>query len=263
MRIKVNFSPSVSFLVRDYRRYFISFLKTIFTSQGIYDDLYDEKKAKPFSFSIWFGEDFRTDDEKITLGENLSLVFSSGDPRILAAFYNGTLDLKKKEEEISLGEGKLVVQDISLLPHCKIFSNQVLFKTIGISVLTDPSASAKDFKQWYLLPTEDLAWFNKVLKERIKGRYKYLKNEDKEFNLEFKNLTDSEFQILKAGCLIGLKFDKPIKETLVEHYDGYVRGFRGVFWLSGESEILQFIYDYGFGVRTGQGFGLLDIITQC
>ncbi len=262
MRFKIIFASSISSLPRDYRHYFISLLKTIFTNGSAYENLYDDKKFKPLTFSIWLGEDLEIEDEKIKLGENLSLIFSSGDPKILAAFYNSVLELKKEKKEVELGDGKLIISDISLLPQRKILSNKVLFKTIGVSVLTDSNASAKDFKQWYLLPTDNLERFNQVLKERTKQRYKFLIGEDKEFSLEFKNLTDGEFQILKAGCLLGSRFDKPIKETVVEHYDGYVQGFRGVFWLTGEPEILQFVYDYGFGVRTGQGFGLLDMITQ-
>jgi CRISPR-associated endoribonuclease Cas6 len=53
-----------------------------------------------------------------------------------------------------------------------------------------------------------------------------------------------------------------MKEVLVKHYNGYVRGFKGVFELSGSPEILQFVYDYGFGIRTGQGFGLLELVKE-
>ncbi|MEO0102002.1 MAG: CRISPR-associated endoribonuclease Cas6 [candidate division WOR-3 bacterium] len=263
MRLNVNFlSPQVFSLPKDYRRYFISLLKKIFTQTGLYQNLYEEKKFKPYTFSAYLGEKFEIEEEKVQIGENLFLIFSSGDPIVLANFYNGLLEIKRKGEEIPLGEKKVNIGEITLLPQRKINFPKVLFRTIGVSVLSNPEASAKEFKEWYLLPIDDLERFNNVLRERTKEKYKHLNGEEKEIKLTFQNLTEEEFRILKTGGLLPANFEQPIKETVVEHYGGYVRGFRGVFWLTGDPEILQFIYDYGFGVRTGQGFGCVEIITQ-
>ncbi|MEN3046978.1 MAG: CRISPR-associated endoribonuclease Cas6 [Candidatus Hydrothermales bacterium] len=43
---------------------------------------------------------------------------------------------------------------------------------------------------------------------------------------------------------------------------GFLKGFKGVFILESSSWMLQFIYDFGLGVRTGQGFGLLELISE-
>jgi CRISPR-associated endoribonuclease Cas6 len=51
------------------------------------------------------------------------------------------------------------------------------------------------------------------------------------------------------------------EEVLVKHYGGYVRGFLGEFKLYTDNpEVLKFVYQYGLGVRTGQGFGYLEVI---
>ncbi|MCM8811421.1 MAG: hypothetical protein NC917_07255, partial [Candidatus Omnitrophica bacterium] len=124
--------------------------------------------------------------------------------------------------------------------------DKVLFRTIGVSVLTDPDKSADDFKNWYIIPEkENLERFNEVLRKRTEEKLKFLKGIDKKINLEFSFLSESS-----------------LFETVIPHYDGYVRGFRGRFILKGDIEVLQFLYDFGFGVRTGQGFGLLEVIKQ-
>jgi len=52
-----------------------------------------------------------------------------------------------------------------------------------------------------------------------------------------------------------------IEEVLVKHYGGYVRGFLGEFKLHTDNpEVLKFVYQYGLGVRTGQGFGYLEVV---
>jgi CRISPR-associated endoribonuclease Cas6 len=53
-----------------------------------------------------------------------------------------------------------------------------------------------------------------------------------------------------------------IKEVVVDGVGGKVKGFKGKFYIVGKPEILQFLYDFGLGVRTGQGFGLIDVVKR-
>ncbi|MGQ9618788.1 MAG: CRISPR-associated endoribonuclease Cas6 [Candidatus Aminicenantia bacterium] len=50
-----------------------------------------------------------------------------------------------------------------------------------------------------------------------------------------------------------------MSETFIRYYNCFIREHRWVFWLEGDKEILQFVYDYGLGVRTGQGFCMLEV----
>lgn len=90
--------------------------------------------------------------------------------------------------------------------------------------------------------------------------YEYITGEKIDFKLEMVIPSKEEFSLLKKNQLLHSSFRAPIKETVVRHYNGFVRGFRGVFWLEGKPEILQFIYDYRIGVR--QGYGMVDLITR-
>jgi CRISPR-associated endoribonuclease Cas6 len=96
MRIKVLFESKVNLnLPKDYRRYFLSFLKKVFEMSG-FEKLYEMKKFRPYTFSVWLGENFKIDEE-VSTDTKISLLFSSGDPVLITNFYNGVLRLKKRK----------------------------------------------------------------------------------------------------------------------------------------------------------------------
>lgn len=246
MRILVNFISQTPVDISDkLRSSFISFIKKTFeaSNETFYNSLFRFKKAKPYIFSPYFGEEF----EKGRVGKRISIIFSSGDFSVISFFWNGLLVLKERKDDFIKINGKeFKLENILLLPKKNIRSNQVVFKTIGVSILTDPNKSVDDFKNWYIIPEkENIGRFNEVLRKRTEERIKYLKGIDKKINLEFSFLSENS-----------------VVETIIPHYNGYVRGFRGTFILKGDVEVLQFLYDFGLGVRTGQGFGLLEIVRE-
>lgn len=258
MRIEVALLSNSSFnFPKDYRNYFISFLKSVFAKAGVFNSLYEAKRTKPLVFSVWLGDKFEIEGERIHLGDRIYLLFSTGDPSILTYFYNGVIYIKERNETILLGRTNLKIENITLQPLKKIMGRKILCKTKGISVLTNPEASARNFKNWYIIPNDDIELFNKVLKKRTNERFERIKGKKGNFQIELKPLTDEEFKSLKKERG---NFEKPINETIVKHYGAYLRGFRGFFFLEGDGEILQFVYDYGLGVRTGQGFGMIDLL---
>ncbi|MCS7180282.1 MAG: CRISPR-associated endoribonuclease Cas6 [bacterium] len=248
MRVLINFSSKneiKSFY--NLRSCFISFIKKTFevSNHLLYNILFEKKKAKPYVFSPYFGEEFK----KEKIGKNISMIFSTGDFSIISYFWNGLLYLKEKKLDfIEINGEKFFIKNVKLFPNKKINSNKVIFKTIGISVLTDPEKSADDFKNWYIIPEkENVERFNEVLKRRTEERIKFIIGVNRKINLKFSLTGEIENSVI---------------ETIIPHYKGYIRGFRGLFFLEGEIEALQFLYDYGFGVRTGQGFGLLEIVKE-
>ncbi len=259
MRIEASLRLDNPKFPKDYRNYFISFVKTVFTKSNSFDNLYKEKKTKPFVFSLWLGENFEIEEDEILFGDRISLLFSTGDPIIFAYFYNGLISIKEKNEKIPLGKANLEVEKISLQPLKKIKDKKILCKTIGISILTNPEEPAKDFRKWYIIPTDDLDLFNDVLRKRTNERYEQIKGIKGNFGIWLKTLSNDEFFVYKSLCKkSGLT--NSINETIVKHYGAWLRGFRGIFFLEGDEEILQFVYDYGIGVRTGQGFGMIEIL---
>lgn len=261
MRIELELYSEESLkFPKDYRSYFISFLKKVFSRAGIFEEIYEEKSSKPFVFSVWLGDNFEIENEDIKIGDRIYFLFSTGDPYILTNFYNGSIMIKEDNEPITLGRASLKIKNITLLPLKKIREGKILCKSLGISILTNPEASAKDFRNWFIIPTDDLELFNRVLRRRTNERYEHIKGIKGNFEIVLKPLNDNEFFILKSLKKSLRELSSPINETIVKHYDAYLRGFRGVFFLEGDEEILQFVYDYGIGVRTGQGFGTIDVL---
>jgi CRISPR-associated endoribonuclease Cas6 len=240
VRIRVIFESQKEInLAKDYRRLFLSFLKKTFETVGFLK-IFETKKYRPYTFSVWLGENFKIDKE-VSTDTKISLLFSSGNPVIITNFYNGVLKLKKDRYK-PIGE-LLEIKDVVLLPYKKIKTNKAIFKTIEVCVFNNPQASKKDFKSWYITPYDDLDKFNEILYQRTNDRFRYLTGRRETHPIR-----------------LNLYENYPMKEVMVKHYNGYVRGFKGVFELEGSHEILQFVYDYGFGIRTGQGFGLLELV---
>jgi len=239
----LNFSSDLSYDIEKVSMSnFISLIKKTFqnSDEKIYDKLFINKKTKPYVFSPYLGRNFK---EKI--GPNISIIFSSGDYEIISSFWNGILALKNKGEDfISINGRKFFLKDIKILNKKEIKNSVSKFKTIGVSILTDPSKNSNDFNNWFLIPKEEnLEYFNEVLNKRTSLRFQFIKNKKMKENIKF-------------------YFDKKnsIKEVIIPHYKGYLKGFKGCFIIEGNPEVLNFLFDFGFGVRTGQGFGLLEIV---
>lgn len=251
MRLKVSFGErkEIIELNRDYRRHFISFIKSVFAQSGMYEALYSKKNLKPFTFSVFLGERFAmpedVEKEKIIVSSPFHLIFSTGDLEIFASFYNGLLNMKKNGLGLRFNNNIFPINGLFLNRFTKIKSSSAVFKSVGICILTNPEEKAKDFKKWYITPKDDLEKFNYVLNLRMRQKYEILTG----------RRLQAEIELIPLG-------DDSIKEICVKHYNGYLRGFKGQFILKSHPEMLQFIYDYGLGVRTGQGFGLLEVVEM-
>ena len=268
---------------RDYRRRFISFLKEVFYAAGreVYSSLYEKRKPpdgekpiplrKPFTFSVYLGDGFALPpaSQWIITTPPYQFLFSTGDPFIATHFYNGVLKLKSSCNYIldlsSITKGKpfyLKIKDISLEREEFINKRAVLFKTKQPVILTHPGKGKHD-EDFYLLPS-DGEW-EEVLSERLRKDYaRVMGRELGPSPIKFYPVENplARRHLAERGDLSRAFLEKPIKTTRIRHYGGYLRGFKGVFVLCGPVELLRFVYQFGMGVKTGQGFGYLDVILQ-
>lgn len=268
MRLKILFDNEQDeqkelLVIQEYRQYFISFLKNIFASTKIYKNLYSQKVVKPFTFSVFLGKDLiPLEEKKIKISLPIEFLFSTGDSEIFSYFYNGVLDFKREERMLNISHNFLKIKKIQLLKNIKINSSAVIFKTLGVVILTDPNASAKDFHNYFIIPNDNLEKFNKILEFRMAEKYQRIIGKKIDTKMIFTPINDKELPIFIRQRKLDIGFSQPIKETIVKHYKGYLRGFKGIFYLEAHPEMLQFIYDYGLGIRTGQGFGMVDLVAQ-
>lgn len=271
MRLRLIFNSKERELIlpADYRRLFMSFIKKAFTVSNYAHKIYRGRVFRPFCFSVFLGEGLifnkSNSNSFFRIKLPIDMIFSTGDTEVFINFYNGCIKLLKQKEGILLRNGEnLFLDEIEVKDRVKIRSRVCLFKTIGISVLTDPEENAKDFKKWFLTPVNsNLERFNFALEKRTFSRYKFTTGVDLLGGIIFTPLSEDEIKILIRQGLLNSRFGtKSIKEIVIYHYGGFLKGFKGVFWIESYPEILQFIYDFGLGVKTGQGFGCVELIKQ-
>lgn len=261
MRIRVDFyTPKLPIL---YRNRFISLIKEALkkSDKSFKEKLYPEEKSettkivKPFCFCVLMPARREPKKEKILIDSNLevedtvfyfnensyiSWLISSSDYEFIANLYNGLLELKSFDFCRNL---KLHRKRIHLLREKPIKGESVAMKTL-CPVLIE----TKDENP--VLPDDNLDIFN----------------------TEFNAIHDRILKDIRgSGLKRELKF-KPIeiKKRVVKHT---LKGFRektgkpymtltcfeGSFKLSGDPEDLRLLYQIGIGLRTGQGFGMVEV----
>ncbi len=235
MRLRVSIRNEQRELPLQYRRVFLSLLKKALEQRGLLY-LLSRKQVRPYVFTVYLGRSMRIHKERgvFQTGETLSLRFSTGDPLLGAEILTGLASLKDRVFQYETYS--LVVERVEALPEAHIRTPRVRFRTLGIAVLTDPGKDAHDRDQWFVLPGDRR--FSEVFAIRARERYR---------------------------LILGSPYNGPLQISMrrwkadhAHHYEG-VRGFRGTLDVEARPEMLQFLYQYGIGVRTGQGFGFVDL----
>jgi CRISPR-associated endoribonuclease Cas6 len=219
----------------DYRRRFISLLKRIFGKD------FDEASVKPYTFAVYFGKNAKFSNDFITVVDPITFRFSTGDEEVAMVFYNGIIRLKKEgylhDLSPNFEHGAFFrIEKIALEKEPPLKNK---FKTLS-PVVIERKTDSKSSRERYAIPGD--SDFNRWLVENQQRRTSILLTKPMPF---------TELYLEPVS----------IEEVLVKHYGGYVRGFLGVFNLHTDNpEILKFVYQYGLGVRTGQGFGYLEVV---
>jgi CRISPR-associated endoribonuclease Cas6 len=219
----------------DYRRRFISLLKRIFGKD------FDEASVKPYTFAVYFGKNAKFSNDFITVIDPITFRFSTGNEEVAMVFYNGIIRLKKEGYLHDLSPNSehgafFRIEKIALEKEPPLKNK---FKALS-PVVIERKTDSRSPRERYATPGDPD--FNKWLVENLQRRISILLTKPMPF---------TEFYLEPAS----------IEEVLVKHYGGYVRGFLGVFNLHADNPgILKFVYQYGLGVRTGQGFGYLEVV---
>lgn len=244
-----------------YRHRFIALIKEALkrTDTNYKEKLYPTghlKVAKPFCFSMIMPYGWTEKKEKIIIDEDIeiedtvfylpannpiSLYVSSCDYQFIKNLYNGLLDTKEFNfnKEITLKLNKTF-----MLTEKEITHDEIVFKTNTPILIEDkkgkpilPLNSDSSFNNHFN------AIHNRILKD-IRGHGLYRE-------LEF----------------IPMKLKKQvIKHTLKEFREKTGKPymtltcFEGYFKLKGDPRDLQILYQIGIGLRTGQGFGMVEVV---
>lgn len=221
----------------DYRRHFISFIKTISRDSSLFSRFEEEKPGySPCVFSVGFAQISAIEPQKrqMVIRPPVFMTVATGIFEVMTALCNGAI--KSKGRESVLG---LVVRDIQMLPYKKIRSRSVLFKIAGHAVLRG--------REGYL-DGDDLDELEEALNTHLRARIQFLKGRYRE-------------GVFPDGCHPVKITSSGIKKGVCFHYGGLLTTVQGSMELEGEPSALQFLHDFGMGVRTGQGFGLLEVMS--
>lgn len=222
----------------DFRKYFISFLKTL-TFDSPYFSRFEETAPgySPYVFGVQFGKIFKIDPESnvIIVKPPVTMTFSTGFFDLMTVVCNSAI--KRKGNDAVLG---LRLNNIELLPNVNVCSEIVDFKIVGHIVLRG--------KEGYL-DTSEPADIEESINTHFQTKLNFLSQ-------RYLEVTDKKFKPVKVVD------SKRLEKGVCRHYGGNITSLKGRIVLSGPPDSLQFLYDYGVGTRTGQGFGLLEVRKQ-
>lgn len=217
----------------DYRSGFISLLKKSFEmiSKNTYSELYDKNTLKPFTFSVYFGNKSKVQDNKVFINsDRFILNFSTSDYELGTYFYNGLLKIKRELKDYPLFEARISLENVNLKREALINGDTVVFKTLSPFLVRDYND-----KNRYLKPIDDR--FEKQLNQIVSECSRKFLCRDAE--IEFHDI-------------------KTTTKPPIFHYGTPVDGIRGMFTLKGDPDVLNMIYQIGLGSRRSQGFGMLE-----
>jgi CRISPR-associated endoribonuclease Cas6 len=223
----------------DYRRYFISIIKTITDGSPMFKRFGEEKPGySPYAFAVHFAriKSIETSNKQMVIRPPVIMTISTGMFEVMTAICNGAIKMMGKETVLGMS-----INNIRLLPDKRIKSRTVTFKIASHSVLR----GREDY-----LNGNTKSELEESINTHLLTKLGFLNTQ---YNREILPSEQYPLHLVSASG---------IKKGVCLHYGGNLTTLRGNITLAGETPALQFLYDYGMGVRTGQGFGLLEVISE-
>ncbi len=241
MRIELQFLVQKNEFPLDYRRTFISFLKSCLTqcNEGVYmDKYYEPGKEKEYSFAIFF-EKPKFLQNNIELGsQKVKMVFSTSDKLTGFIFYSTFLENKNKKFPLEKNN-EMTLINVKQLQKQTITSTQVLFQTASPLCIRKHNTE-KNLDYYYSCSSEDFKTvFLYVIKKQLE-------------NAGFPKEYIDGLNIEPVHC----------KTVIVKHYNCKIECTLGKFMMEGNQNVLQYLFNAGAGSRKSSGFGMLELILN-
>jgi len=223
MRFRLDFLTTKKELPIEYRKSVMSFIKkyTEQANESIYKEYYDSCKKKNFSFAAHIPNLIINKDKILKEDFTFSILFTTSDIKLYYFFINAFQLAKYKPFKLE-NDNQMVLTHIQEINEPKIMQTVVVFKTkTPVCILKHEKGKTDVY-----YTSKDNA-FLKILKEK--------------YNIEF--------------------FDIKTKKVVVKHQGLTFETTSGIFMLKGNIKDLTKVYENGLGNRTGQGFGLLNLLS--
>lgn len=235
MRYEVCFKLERKEIINDYRRKFISYIKSILEKYDgeIKDKFYKTNSEKDFSFSVYFKSEKFT-EEKIYLKSNEIKLFISIYSLEDSLYFTNAM-LGSIHKKYLVGDNEMEVIKIRPLQEKKIIKEEVIFKTMSSIAIRE---KLTDKKSWYHDFDEKGL---KVLKKNL------VNNLSEKFPVKYLE----EISI----------YPYEIRRTVIKNYGIKFPVSMGIFKVEGKKEILDYLYKTGIGSKSSAGFGMVDILS--
>lgn len=220
-----------------YRKSIMSFIKKSLSeySEEYYEKLYHEKDTiiKPFTFAVFFNSPKFQESEIILKDKEFEMTLSVQDYEIAIILYNALNHQKHKK--FSLNQNSWTLKKISMLMEKTITTDTINIKFLS-PLIARSRIDRKDY--YYSFAAKE---FQEILKINIQEQ------------LKISNLPqgiEKTFEI------------KPIqaKKVIIKFYEKKIEGSLGFFQISGDTQLLDYLYKAGIGSKRSCGFGMFEII---
>jgi CRISPR-associated endoribonuclease Cas6 len=243
VRIKIEFETRNECLPIDYRRKFLSYLKSAIDeyNHDLYTALYGEgHNPKSFCLSIYFAPKVIISKDEIMLhSKRLHTTVTTRDMLLGIHLVNALMARVNKWFPLADSKNELKALSITKTQEVPITTNVVHFKILSPLVIRDHNE--KEGKDWYL--TFEDGDFKKVWKRNLTTELQNVFGRD----------VSSDVESLKI---------KPVhlKKTVVKSYGIYIPCTIGSLVLEGEIYLLEYLYKAGIGSRRALCFGCVDVV---
>lgn len=237
MKLKLSFNLENEHFPINYRECVLSFIKLSLSEYDVnyLKKFYNNKDRiiKPYTFSAFFKSPEFKENEIIINNKKLDINFSIADYEASIILYNAFNHQKNKK--FSLNRNSWTLKNISMLMEKKIDSNEIIIKFMSPLVVRSRQ-NQKDF--YYSFEHKE---FLDILKINIKEQL---------------SITNFPENIVDTFSLEPVK----AKKVIVKFYEKKMETSVGIFKMSGDKELLKYLYEAGVGSRHSAGFGMFEIV---
>lgn len=237
MRLKLNFDLENESLPIQYRKSVMSFIKLSLSEydEQYYKKYYNDKDTimKPYTFAMFFRNPKFENDRIIIKDKRLELNISIADYETSIILYNAFNHQKNKK--FSLDKNSWTLKNINMSLDKKIDTEEITIKFMS-PVVVRSHLENKDY--YYSYNAEE---FKNVLKINIKQQLK---------------ITDIPINLVDSFDIVAID----PKKIIVKFYEKKIETTSGIFKISGDKQLLKYLYDAGMGSKRSSGFGMFQII---
>ena len=239
MRFKLYFDLEKEEIPIDYRKSIISFFKHCLSeyNEEEFRKLYNDKEPiiKSYTFAVFFNRPEFTKDKVIVNNKKMELNISIYDYHTAIILYNSFNHQKNKN--FALCQNSMILRSITMVEEKEIKSDTIQIKFLSPLVVRDHNRETK--KDYYY--SYESSEFVRILKINIKEQMK---------------ITDIPSSQLETFTIYPIQ----AKKTVIQFYEKQIEASLGIYQITAQKELLEFLYKAGMGSKRSSGFGMFTII---